>query len=770
MSYTVIKTNSVPGSSVHARLLDSIHFPPSEIRGVVSTSLTLWEVDRNVAGVFSRSYWKSVFNRKKDYNVVFQQKDPISEETSIYLLHSADKLVVSREGYTQLVSTLTPLVDDCTLLLSLRLLKEIILPVPIKASELVHRISRLMELHPEAHSDWVKVLQALVLVALCNRNDDAEDGQDKVRNVLACKGKFMDMRAADRKGNTALHLVKSESHVKLIMKACESMKENDLNKLVNQKNKDGKNPLHSAFQGNKHCILPYLLEAGGDLCITANDEDESNPLHVAAQADSTDCMIAVHHRKEKFLQKESSCNSEKKRFMNALNATNKKGYTPLMLSVCENYINSVVIFLQAGADFDQQNPYSGNTALHYAAEKGFTPILKALLAFGAHPDIKNSNGKTPLEVARNCENEDKRQECEDELKQMIQLTEEARAIFRKAFEPVKVPRNSIFLLSMDGGGVRGVLLTQALMAIEERIKQLKSDCLPLREYFDYIAGSSSGGLATLSMVHSKGTLEATRASFFKAAEYTEKYTLTFPLEVVERSMQELYGKDLSMADIKHPRVITTTVLADQHPPVLHLLCNYGGSRNGQKPPEEVKVWEAGQSTSAAPFYFPPFDGKFIDGGIMANNPTLDAMAEIVSQEEEEKSGRELSMVLSLGTGVPPQGPKIDNVGIYVPNFENTFTAIKSAGKSLSGTFNFLHLLISQATMTNGQEVARARAWCKNAGISYYRLTPPLCKIVDLAESNKGEITNMLLEGRKYMLRNAENVDEIARILLSRKLY
>ena len=53
-----------------------------------------------------------------------------------------------------------------------------------------------------------------------------------------------------------------------------------------------------------------------------------------------------------------------------------------------------------------------------------------------------------------------------------------------------------------------------------------------------------------------------------------------------------------------------------------MLCNYGEAKNDQKPPSEWRVWEASLATSAAPFYFPPFDDKFVDGGVMANNPTL----------------------------------------------------------------------------------------------------------------------------------------------------
>ena len=42
---------------------------------------------------------------------------------------------------------------------------------------------------------------------------------------------------------------------------------------------------------------------------------------------------------------------------------------------------------------------------------------------------------------------------------------------------------------------------------------------------------------------------------------------------------------------------------------------------------EQFVWQAARSSGAAPTYFRAF-GRFLDGGLMANNPTLDLLTEI----------------------------------------------------------------------------------------------------------------------------------------------
>ena len=80
------------------------------------------------------------------------------------------------------------------------------------------------------------------------------------------------------------------------------------------------------------------------------------------------------------------------------------------------------------------------------------------------------------------------------------------------------------------------------------------------------------------------------------------------------------------------------------------MTSYGESRDDKAGPNERKVWEALCASMAAPTYLPPFDNCFLDGGVMANNPTLPAMVEIFNNMEE---GRKLGCVLSIGTDIFP---------------------------------------------------------------------------------------------------------------------
>ena len=53
------------------------------------------------------------------------------------------------------------------------------------------------------------------------------------------------------------------------------------------------------------------------------------------------------------------------------------------------------------------------------------------------------------------------------------------------------------ILTMDGGGIRGLILIQLLLALEEFTKQ------PIVRLFDWIAGTSTGGILALAITHGR---------------------------------------------------------------------------------------------------------------------------------------------------------------------------------------------------------------------------------------------------------------------------
>ena len=107
------------------------------------------------------------------------------------------------------------------------------------------------------------------------------------------------------------------------------MSDGEKKQLLNQPNQNGKAPLHSAFQQNNPEVVCELIQAGADFDTSTQDEEGSNPFHMAAESGSAESIGAAHHKKDGFLQKESSDDPVKQRFILALNTPNKRGFTPV---------------------------------------------------------------------------------------------------------------------------------------------------------------------------------------------------------------------------------------------------------------------------------------------------------------------------------------------------------------------------------------------------------------------------------------------------------
>lgn len=105
------------------------------------------------------------------------------------------------------------------------------------------------------------------------------------------------------------------------------------------------------------------------------------------------------------------------------------------------------------------------------------------------------------------------------------------------------------------------------------------------------------------------------------------------------------------------------------------------------------IWEAARATGAAPSYFRAF-GRYLDGGLIANNPTLDALTEIheynmaLHKVNRQSEAIPVSVVVSLGTGLIPV-TELKGIDVFKP--ESIWDAVKLAnGLSAIGEFNFFY--------------------------------------------------------------------------------
>ena len=477
-----------------------------------------------------------------------------------------------------------------------------------------------------------------------------------------------------------------------------------------------------------------------------------------------------------------------------------------MLAVRAQNFESALALLLAGADPDIAD-LVGTTPLHHAAQLGNLELVRLLVVFFANlvdvDTLLKKAGKSDSKDASLCASileEMKKAAVSDESGTLDSIS-----IPDADIPDDSTPDDSTFLLSLDGGSIKCVITIQILLHLAKRMKEIQDekqlgngDPVRMQSYFDYMAGTSAGSFIVLGLRYCNNiTLEICRAAAFKVSQEVMSKSPTFDSEVMERNLKELVGgEDLTMtsSESEKQRVIITTVQGDKDPPVLHLLCNYA-----RPPPEtpkerrksirltpsereqeipldpdvkeilsgERKVWEAARASSAAPYYFEPFKKRLIDGGVMANNPTLDSLAEIFRQGEWEGKTVNIGLVLSIGTGVPI-AKQLKDVGVHRPsgasNIMKSFMKVKS---SLSGLGNLFQQLLSQSTRSDGQEVERADAWCKAMGAHYVRLSPELSRDYDFGETDNVTLTEMMYEGHIYALEQREKIDLVARLLLKR---
>ncbi|XP_073103940.1 patatin-like protein 2 [Elaeis guineensis] len=253
----------------------------------------------------------------------------------------------------------------------------------------------------------------------------------------------------------------------------------------------------------------------------------------------------------------------------------------------------------------------------------------------------------------------------------------------------------VTVLSIDGGGVRGIIPGTILAFLESKLQELDGEDVRLADYFDVIAGTSTGGLVTAMLA----APDENNRPLFTAKEINDFYLQNCP-KIFPKSGKGILGSVASLfGSITGPKYDGKYL----HSKVEQLL---GGTRLHQTltnvviPTFDIKLlqptifstFEAKKeaskdallsdiciSTSAAPTYLPAHyfqtkdvDGKsrsfnLIDGGVAANNPTLLALNEVTKEIFLQNAdflpikpvdyGKFL--VLSLGTGLAKQEEKLN---------------------------------------------------------------------------------------------------------------
>lgn len=236
------------------------------------------------------------------------------------------------------------------------------------------------------------------------------------------------------------------------------------------------------------------------------------------------------------------------------------------------------------------------------------------------------------------------------------------------------------ILSLDGGGIRGVLTLEILAEMERQIKAA-TGIERLGEYFDYIGGTSTGSIiaAGLAVGMSAADLldfyEKFGRQMFEKTSILERVTSLvgslYQDEPLAKKLKEIFHDGAGgLADLTSERlrclllVVTRNMSTDSPWPVSS---NPFAKYNDLTRPDcnlHIPLWQLVRASTAAPVFFPPevlrwdpSDPKksfvFVDGGITPyNNPAflLYRMATQPAYRLNWKTGERSLLIVSVGTG------------------------------------------------------------------------------------------------------------------------
>ena len=310
------------------------------------------------------------------------------------------------------------------------------------------------------------------------------------------------------------------------------------------------------------------------------------------------------------------------------------------------------------------------------------------------------------------------------------------------------------ILSLDGGGIRGYLTILLL-------EQLEKERPGFLEQIDLFAGTSTGSIIALALAYGKspseirGLYESEGKNIFHDSLIDNIKDLGFALGAkfgnknLKRILTNYFG-DTKLEDLKKEVLVASFDLdhrpADPQKPRMWKAKFFHNFR-GQGSDGCLKVVDVALCSSAAPFYFPSYQG-YVDGFVVANNPSMCALSQVVQPpDEQDENGSvhkdegtavaELSdiVLFSLGTGLNPR---------YIDDDEADWGWIKWMIQ-LSPKRQWYALPLVFMMWEGGIELANFQ--CRQfLGSRFHRLDPLLPQLIDIDDVKRmGLLKKIALE-------------------------
>ncbi|KAK8393768.1 hypothetical protein O3P69_006823 [Scylla paramamosain] len=751
---------------------------------------------------------------KEDPNLAFEliiHKEINSSRNAYSLLRSCteDEAKKAYEAYRKI---LVPLVDSCG--------KEVLCHNVLQKILDFHREHTSWHVaHITTHFGFLEALKNEEVLSYLNV-PEAEEGlyplhvaveneSEKIIAALMAAGATLDV--TDAKGNTPLHVAATKS-----VAVIQALKVK-FHTVLNRKNHDQETPLLLAAQCSKLENIKHLIQIGANVNHHEEVVDPStNPSYwekVEKLCQSKDVSSKDLHKGGNLLHwvktrelcdlcLDIGCDP------NLLNSLHQ---TPLHVLVLRNRMQCIVTLLCRGAKANCADQ-EGITPLHMAAGLCSTTLVQAFIVFGGEINAENKRGETPRHLAAACKVEDKMKASErDRVIYLLHTVGAKRCAVKLAacsdgcveegnFNGVPLYEKPLLrsrwvmdeqlyrrqtsesirwqlanrnhlqrtgrVLCLDGGGIKGLVMTQMLFVLEEVLGR------PIQECFDWISGTSTGGFLALMLCMGK-SVQDVQSLYYNLKEKVFVGGRPYEAGPLEEILIKEFGEDTVMSTIKSPRVMVTSTLADRLPPDLHLFRNYESPMSvlGMQedsvfmhthPPDKQKIWLAARCSGAAPTYFSASE-KFLDGGLVGNNPILDTLTEIEEWNMAVRSkGRESevftpTVVVSLGCGKPPV-MLVDTVDVTIPS-------LMDVRRGLQAMYNLFNVLVEQACSSEGRVTDRARSWCSTLHVPFFRFNPQLSQDIALDEHDDECLMRMMWETRAYMKSQAKVLTQLKSLLV-----
>ena len=266
------------------------------------------------------------------------------------------------------------------------------------------------------------------------------------------------------------------------------------------------------------------------------------------------------------------------------------------------------------------------------------------------------------------------------------------------------------LLSLDGGGMRGVLSLEILQQVESLLRQrYNKPELVLADYFNFIGGTSTGAIIAglLSWGNSVGEIrqyyERFSTSAFQSAKWWTRYRTWYASDAIRENLRGLFLEDdgkPALLGTARLRTFFLVVLRNASTGSTWPLTNNPDAvynrRDRLHSNLNLPLWQLIRASTAAPTYFPcetvtltASDGQervfeFIDGGVSPhNNPSLlmYLYATLPQYRMNFSTGVDNLYMLSVGTGAqtiaaaPGEMTRIDQVRSALRVFQGLISAV-----------------------------------------------------------------------------------------------